>query len=47
MSENIITWNFTNWITVLIMAMLGFAALAFVAQLTHAAMGAASNSASQ
>lgn len=39
MSENIITWNFTNWVTVLIMAAVGFAALALVAQLTHAAIG--------
>lgn len=44
MSENIITWNFTNWVTVLIMAAVGFAALALVAQLTHAAIG--TNSAS-
>ena len=28
-SENIITWNPTNWITVVAMAAIGFAALGF------------------
>jgi predicted cobalt transporter CbtA len=29
MDENILTWNFTNWITVCIMAALGLALVGF------------------
>jgi hypothetical protein len=31
MDENIITWNLPNWITVVLMVMVGFAVLAAVA----------------
>lgn len=30
MNENILTWNITNWITVVLMAAVGFAVLGFV-----------------
>jgi hypothetical protein len=36
MTENIITWNATNWITVVLMAVIGFAVLSTVAQFVHA-----------
>ena len=39
MEETILTWNVTNWITVVLMAALGFLALALVAQFFHAARG--------
>lgn len=39
MEETILTWNVTNWITVVIMATLGFLVLALVAQLFHKATG--------
>lgn len=42
MEETILTWNVTNWITVVLMAALGFLALALVAQFFHAARGKAS-----
>lgn len=42
MEETILTWNITNWITVVIMAALGFMLLALVAQLFHKARGTAS-----
>lgn len=29
MDENIITWNFTNWITVVLMVAIGFALVGF------------------
>jgi len=35
MDETIITWNATNWITVVIMAFLGFMVLALGAQLVR------------
>jgi hypothetical protein len=38
-SENIITWNFTNWITIVLMAALGFAAFAAVSQVFHKSTG--------
>lgn len=47
MEETILTWNVTNWITVVIMAALGFLLLALVAQFFHKATGgkfASSNS---
>lgn len=31
MEENIITWNLPNWITIMLMAVLGYAILAAVA----------------
>lgn len=39
MGENIITWNVTNWVTVVLMAFVGFTILAVVAQLFHASTG--------
>lgn len=30
MQENIITWNVANWVSVVLMAALGFAIMAFV-----------------
>jgi len=33
--ETILTWNVTNWITVVLMAMLGFFIIAVGAQLFH------------
>ena len=50
MQETILTWNVTNWITVVLMAALGFLLLALVAQVFHRATGgkfAAANSNSQ
>lgn len=35
MDETIITWNATNWITVVVMVALGFLILAVSAQLFH------------
>lgn len=32
MGENIISWNFTNWITVVVMVTIGFTILALIAQ---------------
>lgn len=32
MEETILTWNATNWITVILMAILGFALLSVVSQ---------------
>jgi hypothetical protein len=32
MEENIIAWNFENWVTVVIMVALGFAIIALIAQ---------------
>lgn len=43
MDETILTWNVTNWITVVLMAALGFLVLALVAQLYHKARGTTSN----
>lgn len=40
MGENIITWNFTNWITVILMAAIGFFLLA-IAQKAFAGSKAA------
>lgn len=34
-SETILTWNVTNWITVVIMVSVGFAILACIAQFYH------------
>ena len=31
MTENIISWNVANWVSVVIMALVGFAILSFVA----------------
>jgi len=32
-TENIISWNFANWVTVVLMAALGYALMTFVAKL--------------
>lgn len=39
MGENIISWNFTNWLTVFLMAMGGFLVLSLIAQAYHSARG--------
>lgn len=39
MNESILTWNVTNWVTVVIMAGAGFMVAALVAQLFHSAVG--------
>jgi hypothetical protein len=44
MQDSIITWNFANWITVAIMAAVGFAVLATIAQIFHSAVGTKSAS---
>ncbi len=40
MQENIITWNVANWITVVIMAMLGFAIFASVSSFARGKISA-------
>jgi hypothetical protein len=37
--ENIITWNFTNWITIVLMATLGFVILGVASQAFHKSTG--------
>jgi hypothetical protein len=45
MSENIITWNFANWVTVVLMAAIGFMALgALVSFAKKRGMGSDSDS---
>ena len=39
MNENIITWNFVNWVTIVLMAAVGFLVLASVSQVFHKARG--------
>jgi hypothetical protein len=39
MNENIITWNWVNWVTIVLMAAVGFLILAGAAQGFHALMG--------
>jgi hypothetical protein len=34
--ENILSWNFANWLTVLLMAATGFAIFGFIGRLCHA-----------
>lgn len=41
MEENFLTWNVTNWITVVLMAVLGIAILMFLAQGGRMALGRA------
>lgn len=43
MNENILTWNFPNWVTIVLMAAVGFLILAGLAQLFHKARGTDSN----
>ncbi len=35
MEETILTWNVTNWITVLVMVAVGYLVLGFVAQIAR------------
>lgn len=42
-SENIISWNVANWITVVLMAMLGYFILALVANLVRNKHGELNN----
>lgn len=39
MEENILTWNLPNWITVVLMAVVGFAVLAAVAGIVRKRSG--------
>lgn len=39
MTETFLSWNLTNWITVVIMAALGFLLLAVIAQFFHSVRG--------
>jgi hypothetical protein len=39
MNENILTWNVTNWVTVILMAAIGFALLGMGAKLYQSKMG--------
>lgn len=39
MEENIITWNLPNWITVVLMVTVGFAALAAIAGIVRKRRG--------
>jgi hypothetical protein len=38
-NENILTWNFPNWVTITLMAGVGFLILAALAQVFHKARG--------
>lgn len=42
MADNIITWNVPNWITIVLMAMLGFFLLSTVASVWNARKGSGS-----
>lgn len=35
MTENIISWNFANWVTVVIMALLGYAVFVLIMKTAH------------
>lgn len=37
--DNMISWNWPNWITVVLMAILGYLALSFVSQIIRSRMG--------
>ena len=39
MNENILTWNVTNWITVILMAAIGFTLIGVGAKLYQSKMG--------
>lgn len=43
MEENLITWNVVNWVTILLMAALGFLIFAALAQVFHKIRGTNSN----
>lgn len=38
--ENIVTWNVTNWITIVLMAAVGFGALALIQKFVASKQGA-------
>lgn len=44
MNENIITWNVTNWITVILMAAVGFFILGAVTKFAQNKLGSAGGS---
>lgn len=44
MSENIITWNVTNWVTVILMAAIGFFILGATTKFVQGKMSSASGS---
>lgn len=44
MNENILTWNFPNWVTIVLMAAVGFLILAALSQVFHKARGTGSAS---
>lgn len=46
-SDNLITWNVTNWVTVIVMAIAGFAALAVLAKLVAKYRGGKSDESSE
>lgn len=41
--QTIISWNFANWITIILMAIVGFLVLAALAQVWHSWRGTGSN----
>lgn len=41
MNENIITWNVTNWVTIVLMAALGFMIIAVLTSVARGKMGMA------
>ena len=43
MNETIISWNFPNWVTIVLMAAVGFLILAAIAQAFHKARGSGSS----
>lgn len=47
MNENIITWNFVNWLTIVLMAATGFLILAAAGQVFHKARGTGDGNSSQ
>ena len=40
MDENILTWNVTNWVTVILMAAIGFAILGTIQKFIQKSQGA-------
>lgn len=45
MSENLISWNFTNWITVVLMVLGGYIVIGMVAKLVSRSTGGANEGA--
>ena len=44
MNESILTWNYTNWITVVIMAVVGFFVIGLASQIIQKTTGIKSSS---